>query len=326
MSLNWRARLQKALAKRGDIHGPEGEAPADQGAAQGTNRPLEAKEIDVSSVAANPHQPRSSVDDEGLRDLAESIAQHGVLQPILVRQIAAGYELVAGQRRLRAAQLAGLERIPAMVVAASDEDSGLLALVENLQREGLSFMEEAVAYERLTREFRLTQEDLAKRLGKSQSTIANKLRLLRLPDAVRRRIQSPAFTERHARSLLTLTEEENQLRVVTAVENKSLTVRQTEALVERYHAEETAGGKHIKRRPAQSWRGVFRDARILSNTFRAAVDRLREAGMEADLEENEREEGLEIRVLVHLPAGWRESKGGSGRGGRSGRGRRGAGG
>lgn len=321
MSLSWRARLQKALARRGDDHAPEGEGPQEQSAVPGANHQLEPREVAVAAVAANPHQPRSSVDDESLRDLAESIAQHGVLQPILVRQIAQGYELVAGQRRLMAAQMVGLERIPAMVVAASDEDSGLLALVENLQREGLSFMEEAVAYERLIREFRLTQEELAKRLGKSQSTVANKLRLLRLPDAVRQRVQSPVFTERHARALLTLKDEAYQLRVVAAVEDKGLTVRQTEALVERFSAEETAGGAHIRRRPAQNWRGVFRDARILSNTFKAAVERLREAGLQADLEETEREEGLEIRVLVHLPAGWRGSPGSPGRGGRQ-RGRR----
>lgn len=315
MSLNWRARLQKALTRRSEDRGLMADEPDETDAAPGANHQLEPREIAVASVAANPHQPRATVDDEGLRDLAESIAQHGVLQPILVRQIAEGYELVAGQRRLRAAQMIGLERIPAMVVAASDEDSGLLALVENLQREGLSFMEEAAAYERLTREFHLTQEELARRLGKSQSTIANKLRLLRLPEAVRQRVQSPAFTERHARALLSLKEEANQLRAIAAVENKALTVRQTEALVERLVAEETAGGAHIKRRLAQSWRGVFRDARILSNTFKAAVDRLREAGMQADLEETELDEGLEIRVLVHLPAGWRDPSSGPRRGG-----------
>ena len=305
MGLNWRSRLQQALTNRKPDSDAALEAQLD-GKGPYAAPQLEARQIPPAAIAANPRQPRQTLSDESLEDLVDSIAQHGILQPILVRQLADGYELVAGQRRLRAAQLLGLDEISAVVTQADDEDTGLLALVENLQREGLGFMEEATAYERLLREFGLTQEELARRLGKSQSTVANKLRLLRLPDAVRTRILSPSFTERHARALLGLRNAESQLRVADAIESKALTVRQTEALVERLAIEEAADGSVVKRKPTQSWRAVFRDARILSNTFRAAVERLRQAGMTADLEQIEREEGLEIRVLVHLPPGWRE--------------------
>jgi len=304
VGLNWRSRLQQALARA-----PESSQAAgirEDGGQPEAVRELQAKLIPVTAVAANPRQPRQTLSDDSLGDLVDSIAQHGILQPILVRRLAGGYELVAGQRRLRAAQLLGLAEVPAVITEAADEDTGLLALVENLQREGLGFLEEAAAYERLLREFGLTQEELARRIGKSQSTVANKLRLLRLPEEVRTKVQSPSFTERHARALLSLRDPKSQLKVAETVENKSLTVRQTEALVERLVAEETAEGTAAKRKPAQSWRAVFRDARILSNTFRAAVERLRQAGMKADIEETEREEGLEIRVLVHLPPGWRE--------------------
>jgi ParB family chromosome partitioning protein len=165
-----------------------------------------------------------------------------------------------------------------------------------------------MAYERLLREFGLTQEELARQLGKSQSTVANKLRLLRLAPEVQARLAAPVFTERHARALLALRDVRNQVRVADAICSRDLTVRQTEELVERLSAEEAAGGSLTKTKPTQNWRAVFRDARILSNTFRSAVSRLRQAGMAADLEEVEREEGLEIRVLVHLPKGWREGK------------------
>ncbi len=302
MGLKWRSRLQGALSRQADGKTPGVDATAEQGA----RKPLQTRQIPLGDIDANPHQPRQTVDDEALRDLADSIVQHGVLQPILVRQSGERYQLIAGQRRLRAAQMAGLHGIPAVVAGANDEESGVLALVENLQREGLCFLEEAAAYERLVRDFALTQEELARQLGKSQSTIANKLRLLRLPDEVRQRLAGSAFSERHARALLSLREGRTQLRVVEEIEAKGLTVRQTEALVARLAAEEAAGGTVAKAKPAQNWRLVFRDARILTNTFRAAVDRLEQSGMKADMEEIEHDQGLEIRVLVHLPAGWRE--------------------
>lgn len=306
MRRDWRSRVQDALGRRAPepnraLSSAPGSSPQ---ALLGPDATI--VQVPIGEIADNPRQPRLTVDPAALNDLASSIAQHGVLQPLLVRRGESAYELVAGRRRLQAAALAGLDRVPAVVVEVSDQDSGLLALIENLQREDLGFLEEAVAYDRLLREFGLTQEELARRIGKSQSSVANKVRLLRLPEEVRLRLRSPAVSERHARALLSLRLAKNQLRVLDAIEQRALTVRQTEVLVERLRAEEEAAAALERPATGRAWRGVFRDVRILSNTFRAAVVRLREAGLEAELDEVEREEGLEIRVLVKLPEGWRE--------------------
>jgi ParB family chromosome partitioning protein len=316
MTADWRLRLQKVLYRRGN-GGPSDVSPSPDEVAMTSTATAElglhaemtevsTEQIPVESIRANPYQPRTEINEEALRGLADSIRQHGLLQPVLVRPLSGGgFELVAGQRRLRAARLLGLRTIAASVLNATPDEAGLLALVENIQREDLNFMEEAAAYERLLRDFGMTQENLASRLGKAQSTIANKLRLLHLPSAVRARIEAGAFSERHARALLSLGDEARQLAVADAVEADGLTVRQTEALVERMASESWEAGTPRRRKGARSWRGVFNDVRILSNTFRAATEQLRAAGMQVELSEMEREQGLEIRVLVHLPAGWR---------------------
>ena len=305
MGSGWRARLQDALGRRG-----ENQPPSEGPRVDFVQRVLRAQEIPVDDIVANPYQPRQSVDARGLEDLAASIAQHGVLQPIIVRPVGSAFELVAGQRRVQAARMAGLHTVPAVITGVDDEGSGVLALVENLQREDLGFLEEAAALARLVTEFGLSQSDLARRLGRSQSTIANKLRLLRLAPEVQSRLGAGGFSERHARALLALREAQVQLRVLDEIKAKELTVRQTEALVERLVADQVAAGAANKSKPAQSWRVVFRDARIISNTFRAAVERLEQSGMQADFEEIERDDGLEIRVLVHLPEGWRDGTSG----------------
>lgn len=309
MGANWRVRLQQALTGKGSAAEGEGVAPeAESRRARVLNNALLA----IADISDNPRQPRQTLDPDALSELAASIAVHGVLQPVLVRKAEDGYELVAGQRRLRAAEMAGLEVIPAVVLDVGDEDTGLLALVENLQREDLGYLEEAAAYERILRDFGLTQEELARRLGRSQSTIANKVRLLRLPSGIRSRLASSQLTERHARAILALKNEERQLQALDAAVSRGLTVRQTEQLVERLRAEELAEEAGRPARVTQKWRGVFRDARILSNTFRAAVTRLRRAGVEAELEEKRLPEGLEIRVLVRLPEGWADDRGAAG--------------
>lgn|GEM_PF-1341674 len=312
MRSNWRERLQQALSGKGPDAGAHPTRQAGQGAGKpGQTRSLQNATLLLASIADNPRQPRQTLDPAALSELAASIAVHGVLQPILVRRSEKGYEVVAGHRRLRAAEMAGLKSIPAVVLDVSDEDTGLLALVENLQREELGYLEEAAAYERILREFGLTQEELARRLGRSQSTIANKLRLLRLPEEIRARIAGLPVTERHARALLSLKSPARQAQVVEAVAARALTVRQTEQLVERLRAEELAESSGRADRPAQVWRGVFRDVRILSNTFRAAVARLQQAGLEAEMQEAEVPEGLEIRVLIRLPKGWRDDRSGA---------------
>ena len=314
MAVDWRTRLQKALARRSEQEEAaegsglgDGEVPVAAGTADQPSSPaMVTRLIAIKDILANPYQPRIDIDAEALESLAESIRRHGLLQPVLVRMtMSGGYELVAGQRRLRAMNLLGATHVPSVVLNATPDESGLLALVENIQREDLSFMEEAAAYERLLRDFALTQEELALRIGRGQSTIANKLRLLKLPASVRERINAPAFSERHARALLGLTDESAQLAVATAVETQDLTVRQTEDLVRHMSEAGRAATEEPSRKVGPNWRGVFRDVRILSNTFRTAVEQLRSAGLEAEVAETEQEDGLEIRVFVRLPQGWR---------------------
>ena len=161
--------------------------------------------IPLERIVPNPHQPRRDFDPEGLAELADSIRQYGVLQPATVRTRGRDYELVAGERRLRAAKMAGLRELPCLIAQVGEEDSALLALMENLQRRDLSFMEEAAAIAQLVQRWGLSQEEAARRLGKSQSAVANKLRLLRLPEAVVEQIRQGDLSERHARALLRLT-------------------------------------------------------------------------------------------------------------------------
>lgn len=197
----------------------------------------EAGEIEyvaIDQIRPNPYQPRKNFNKTALMELAESIRAYGVLQPINVRKQSNGfYELVAGERRLRAAQIAGLKCIPCIPVVLNDNDSAVIALIENLQREDLNFIEEAEGYASLICEHGLTQENLARKIGKSQSAVANKIRLLRLSPMVRKIILDNNLTERHARSLLKIEDEQMQLRILREVCDNGLNVKRTEDLVER---------------------------------------------------------------------------------------------
>ncbi|HEY8416059.1 MAG TPA: ParB/RepB/Spo0J family partition protein, partial [Thermaerobacter sp.] len=190
------------------------------------------RRVPVARILPNPFQPRRRFDPDSLAELAESIRQVGVLQPLLVRpRPEGGYELVAGERRLRAAEMAGLTEVPVVVRNLDDREAALIALVENLQREDLDFFEEAAAYQEMLSRFGLTQEQLAALLGKQQSTVANKLRLLRLPPTVRERIVAAGLSERHARALLRLESADEQEKVLEEVIARNLSVRETEELV-----------------------------------------------------------------------------------------------
>jgi len=191
-----------------------------------------ASEIPLARIAENPRQPRRRYDDEALATLAASIRQHGVIQPILVTETIDGYQLVAGERRVRAARLAGLDRIPAIVRQLADRQQLELALVENLQREDLDPIEAALAYRQLIDEFSFTQDDLAARVGRARSTVANTLRLLELDAAVQEALVSGAITEGHARALGGLAAQD-QRRLLPTVVQEGLSVRQTEELVRR---------------------------------------------------------------------------------------------
>ena len=183
--------------------------------------------LPIAAISPNPGQPRRHFSRAGLEELAASIGEHGVLQPLSVRRVPGGYELISGERRLRASRMAGLEEVPCILVSVDGQESSLLALVENLQRRDLDFVEEALALSRLIQTYRLSQEEAAKKLGKSQSAIANKLRLLKLPPEVLALLREKGFTERHARALLRLESPEQQAAAARAVVEGGLTVART---------------------------------------------------------------------------------------------------
>lgn len=246
--------------------------------------------VRVQEIVPNPNQPRQALNPEDLEELASSIRHYGVLQPILVRPRGRRFELVAGERRLRAAELAGLERIPAVVQELKERESALLALVENVQRQNLTVLEEAAALRRLLDEFGLTQDELAQRIGRSQAGVANKLRLLKLD---RRVWDLGGLSERHLRALLALKNPADQIRFAKMAVDEGLTVRSLEMRVEKWLAQNEPVPKKRRRAPA------LRDVRIFLNGFRQAVKTLREAGVAAEIEETDRDRFLE--VLVRIP-------------------------
>lgn len=205
-------------------------------------------ELPIDAITPNPKQPRKSFDDKALWDLSESLKQSGLLQPVVVRRVGEGYQLVVGERRWRAAKMAGIERIPAIVREASDAQSLELALVENLLREDLNPMEEAEAYQRLLAEFAWTQEDLARRVARDRSSIANCLRLLKLPDVIQADLRSGRLTMGHARALLSLDSPAEQLRLREEILTHSWSVRATEQGVQ---AKRTQPTRRVLRRSAE---------------------------------------------------------------------------
>ncbi|MHB9144012.1 MAG: ParB/RepB/Spo0J family partition protein [Symbiobacteriia bacterium] len=201
------------------------EAEAESGREEGV------REIEVALVKPNPFQPRKAFDGEKLEELAESIREHGVVQPIVVRVKGEGYEIVAGERRWRASRLAGLKAIPAVIREFSETEVMEIALIENLQREDLNPLEEAEAYDRLIREFGMTQEDLARRLSKSRPQISNTLRLLQLGDGLRQRVATGAISVGHAKVLLSVTDARERDKLGAAIAERGLSVREAEALL-----------------------------------------------------------------------------------------------
>ncbi|MGD8563717.1 MAG: ParB/RepB/Spo0J family partition protein [Desulfarculaceae bacterium] len=188
-------------------------------------------EIPLERLEPNPFQPRRHYEPESLQALADSIAEHGLLQPVLVRPVAQGYQLIAGERRMRATQLAGITSMPAVVRQASDQQALLLALLENLQREDLGPLEEARAFQRLKQEFELSQEEIAKGVGKERSTVANALRLLNLPDSIQQDLAAGKISAGHARALLSLPTESLMRKARDQIIQKGLSVRAAERLV-----------------------------------------------------------------------------------------------
>lgn len=255
-------------------------------------------EVNVASIHPNPYQPRATFDEESIAELAQSIQQVGLLQPLLVRKVDDGYELVAGERRLRAVTSLGMEKVACIVQQdIEDESSAMMALIENLQREDLHYLEEAQCYQKLLETYGLTQEELANRLGKSQSSIANKLRLLKLSDEVKAAMTEKWLSERHARALLKLTDDKQRLDAVEKIAEKGLSVKETEQMVEKTlnkaYDEKQDGAK-----PRPKLMRIVRDYRLFMNTINQAVNQLRESGMTVEVEQSDRADGVDIKISV----------------------------
>ena len=257
-------------------------------------------QLPIDKIVPNPRQPRRHFDEQALRELAESIRQHGVLQPLSVQRTAGGYVLVAGERRLRAAGMAGLTHVPCLLVRASDEDSAVLALIENLQRCDLHYLEEAQAIARLIAQYGLSQEEAARRLGRSQSAVANKLRLLRLSEGCAALLRQYGLTERHARAVLRLEGEERQQAALRKMGEAGMNVAAAEAYVEELLHE--AQRQEPPRRPIY----VIKDVRLFLNSLRRGMDTIRRAGVDAQYDKEESEEG--ITITIRIPKGRPEAK------------------
>ncbi|WP_127587550.1 nucleoid occlusion protein [Paenibacillus koleovorans] len=250
----------------------------------------EIKHIPVGEIVSSPYQPRTIFDDERIDELCQTIKTHGVIQPIVVRVRNQKFELIAGERRWRAVKKLGMDTIPAIVREINDSQAASIALIENLQREGLTSIEEAVAYEQLMTIHDLTQESLAQRLGKSQSTIANKIRLLQLPDFVKQVLLERKITERHARALLSLDTEEQQMRVLEDIITKELNVKQTEARVAFY--KESAKLKKNKRIT------FSKDIRLALNTIRQSVEMVAGTGLTIKTDEKDHDDHYEFIIRI----------------------------
>lgn len=253
--------------------------------------------IPVEKIKPNPFQPRQDYPENELAELAGSIRAYGLIQPVIVREHGDGYQLVAGERRFRACCLLGHSTIPALIQSMDDEKAAAVALIENLQRQELNYFEEARAYQVLIKTFNITQEELSRRVGRSQSAIANKLRLLRLAPEVRDMITTDIITERHARALLRLNSAESQMEVIRHVYEQDLTVKETEALVDRLSPNNIP--QEIKNRPGtQSIAPIIRDARIFLNTIKETVKRARKTGVDICMVEKDSEDVYEITIRV----------------------------
>ena len=257
------------------------------------------RRIRISEIVRNPNQPRRYFDPEAIATLAESIRQYGVLNPLTVRRTAnGGYELVAGERRLRAARVAGLTDVPCLLINADGEDSSVIALVENLQRRDLDFFEEANGFKRLIEQFGLTQEEAARKVGKTQSAVANKLRLLRLAQQNMELIRCNNLTERHARALLRLNDEADRINVTNYIIEHELNVSRTEEYIDEFlkakenpqPVVEPESGKHVVR--------LFKDVRFFLNTLNRAVGVMVDAGIGATVKQQESDDGLTLTICI----------------------------
>ncbi len=283
----------KNLAKLLGINNePETTRPAAEQAPDDT----EIQALGVDAIVPNPFQPRKSFSDDSMQDLAASIREHGIIQPLLVRRTGAGFELIAGERRLRAAKLAGFATVPAIVRELGDKEMAELAMIENLQREDLHYLEEAEGFQQLLVNFGLTQDELAHRVGKNQSTIANKLRLLRLAPTIRQELVAASLTERHARALLKLEDPAKQQEALAVIRQNALNVREAEELVE--SIVDDISREMAKKAPKQNVVKIIRDVRIFLNTINTVVVEMKKAGLKVKVNQVQDDEFITINLKI----------------------------
>ena len=254
--------------------------------------------VPVEEIVPGPLQPRQHFSREGLEELRDSIAQHGVLQPLTVRQKGDRFELIAGERRLRAARMAGLTEVPCIIMDVDMESSGVIALIENIQRRDLDFVEEAEGIWQLIRLFGLSQEQTARRLGKSQSAVANKLRLLRLPKDVLERLRTEGLSERHARALLRLPDIEAQRRALDFMIDQRMNVAAAEAYVDTLCAPPPPPRTAVQTTAHRRSVFLMKDVRLFLNTMDRSVDLMRSGGVAADLRREETDDALIVTVRI----------------------------
>lgn len=256
--------------------------------------PDEVIQLPVHSITPNRYQPRAIFNEDKIKELAQTIHTHGMIQPIIVRKLEEDtYELIAGERRWRAVKSLEWEKVSVIIRNMDDTETASVALIENLQREELTVVEEANAYAQLLQLHSLTQEALAQRLGKSQSTIANKLRLLKLPEEVQQALLEKVITERHARALISLKDTELQINVLYEIIEQALNVKQTELRVKALK-----NPKKVKTKKRPTVKGVNKDIRIAMNTIRESLSMVSNTGIEIEYNEQDLEDYYQITIKI----------------------------
>jgi len=279
--------------------------------------------LNVNQILPNPNQPRVNFAEQDILELAGSIKEFGLLQPITVRKVNAGFELIAGERRLRACRMLGIEHIPSIIMDFDNAKSSIFALIENLQRKDLNYLEEAEGYYNLITNFGLTQEEIAKKIGKSQSFIANRLRILKLSDNVKKNLIASNLTERHARALLKLDSDELRLDAIAGICARGLNVKQTEDYIDEILlAEDFSGQWTVDSRQLSTGKnfeethsnlstvdcqlstdgasGSITDVRVFAQTIKTAVDMLNRGGIKAETDENKAEGFVEYKIKIAI--------------------------
>lgn len=296
-------RLSDVLKRMARTDGTESTESPEASSPEGGGEQVVA--IQLGDIVPSPYQPRMQIAPDALQELAASLAETGLLQPIVVRPLSQGYELVTGERRWRAAQQLGWATIPAIIRSLTDEAAGALAMIENLQREDLTPVEEALGYRRLLHQFGWTQAELGRRIGKSQSSVANKLRLLRLPDSVLARVGPQGLTERHARALLRLPDAEAQDEMAAAMEKHGWKVDESERRVEAWLQKD--GEDEEPPAPRRRVVRVFKDMRLFRNSILQVIADMERTGLDVNVEEEVNREpdasSWEIRLIVRKAEG-----------------------